>query len=161
MYTITSAVGGTIAATTNLGPEQLLPWSTQPTMPVPYRILRRPIKSVASPLQLAGGAAIDLTGSGPEGGNFGGGPVVIMFAPSGSLQSFCVGNNPPTPLNQRVYLLVGSLEKEGAENLGDLGNLWVTLNPQTGMVTSNRMAPADHPDGPRGLAKQAQSMGEH
>ena len=160
MYTITSAVGNSFTATIDLSPGQLLPWGSQPSASVPYRILRRPIKSVASPLQLPGGAVIDLTNSGTDGGNFGGGPVVIMFAPSGSLQRIYIGSNPPEKLNRRLYLLVGLLEKEGGENLNDLGNLWVTLNPQSGMVTTNRMAPADHPDGPRGLAKQARSMGE-
>ncbi len=154
--------GNSFTATIDISQGQLLPWGNQPSWPVPYRILRRPIKSVASPLQLPGGAVIDLGYSGTDGdqGDFGGRPVVIMFAPSGSLQRIYIGNEPPMQLNRRVYLLVGLLEKEGEENLKDLGSLWVTLNPQTGMVTSNRMAPPELND-PRALARQARSMGEH
>jgi len=168
-YTISSASGGTIMASTDVSRGQLLPWTDQPSMPMPFRILRRPIKSVASPLTLVGGAVVDLSGSGIDDGTFGDAavPVIIMFSPNGSLQSAYIGSETPIPVIRPLHLLIGMFEKTGGAdsvaevpNIADLSSLWVTIHPQTGMVTSNVMAPTDDPLGPRAFAKQSQSMGE-
>ncbi|KKK91278.1 hypothetical protein LCGC14_2714580 [marine sediment metagenome] len=39
------------------------PWTGQLSMPLPYQIIRRPIKSSAKPLQLPAGAVVDLVAS--------------------------------------------------------------------------------------------------
>jgi len=120
---------------------------------VPYKILRRPVKSQATPLQLPAGAVIDLEFSGMDtlpNGNFqdAAAPIIIIFSPNGAVDRVYY-NGQVYPVTQPIYLLVGKRERvpsataeNGIANWQDLDSLWITLNPQTGMVTSNRIAVA-------------------
>jgi type II secretory pathway pseudopilin PulG len=147
-YTITSVGSGSLAGTVDQ--VQNLPWNGG-SPGVPYEILRRPVKSAASALQLPSPAVVDLACSGPDslsGGtasNWGSdtSPVTILFSPSGSVDRICYANNyafAPAP----IYLLVGKVEKvgmaPGQTNLDDQTNLWVAVNPVTGLIVTTDMA---------------------
>jgi hypothetical protein len=76
------------------------------------------------------------------------------------LESYYV-NGTRTPATQPVYLLVGqtkNIDPLGGfdKNLGDLSSVWITINPQTGLVSTNEMGP---PGNPLQYAQEAQSMG--
>jgi type II secretory pathway pseudopilin PulG len=163
---------------------------------VPFQILRQPVASSEAPLQLARGAVVDLVASGfdstlpdwathdvahnfePDMTNaMGPQPVVVMFAPNGSVQGVyyakraydakgtCMGMvYEGRPVVEPIHLLVGKWEcipaaarnasvnvpdafnpatypdnapqaESGLYNWLDATNLWVTLHPQTGLVT--------------------------
>ena len=137
---------------------QLVPWPSNPAAPpiVPYRIYRSPVKSAATPLQLPASTVIDLDASGIDAAaTFGNGAdVAILFTPSGSVYGvyYVGGTNTLTPITQPIFLLVGKRERVGAglllgsavvatdqaawPNWATLGNVWLVINPQTGLVSS-------------------------
>jgi type II secretory pathway pseudopilin PulG len=166
---------------------QAVPWPAT-AVTVPYRIFRQPVKSVATSLQLPASTVIDLNFSGVDdstttptmfytsGGVSGG--VVIMFGPNGSVEYVSVGSTPmPTARYCPTFLLLGKREKIPppatyvAANLTtwanwqDPTNIWVVINPQTGLVTTGEVAttavtaPATGVPLARALARDAQSMG--
>ena len=122
---------------------------------MPYQIIRRPGKSVAAGLQLPVRAVIDLEFSGTDDDLIGAvsdQPVYIMFSPNGSLDRFYhPGHGGEVhPGTEPIYLLVGKQERvpagsaeDGLANWQDVKNLWVTLNPQTGLVTTAENVPVD------------------
>ena len=154
-----------------------VPWARTPSAPLPYRILRRPIKSSAKALQLPAGAVVDLTASG-TGNNAGDPsipadlgnirplgwvdsvnqyPVMIMFSPNGSIEKMLYVEYDPISgtyapvsdlITAPILLLVGKRERvigqpitsataeEDWPNWTDQTNLWVTINPQTGLVST-------------------------
>lgn len=195
LYTVVGmnagAAGGprmTLAA--DVGPGGLVPWTGNFSRPVPYEVFRAPKKAPASPMQVPAGAAIDLACSGmgvagqwaspPDPNDTR--PVVIMFSPSGEVERvYCqhpepgTGNpiyGPARPVFP-IFLLVGKREKVGEpqdsqlSNWRDLTNLWVTINPRTGLVVTAENTPVDDPavEWKTGillaqrLAREAQSMG--
>ncbi|MGO9108588.1 MAG: Tfp pilus assembly protein FimT/FimU [Thermoguttaceae bacterium] len=132
-----------------------------------YTIIRWPNKSAASALQLPSPACIDLTLSGPDtkqrasepgpppphtddvvvwkstvGGDTS--PVTIMFAPDGRIDRIYVANKATRPVTP-VCLLVGERENvndpTGIANLNNISNLWVAINPMTGMIITTDMVP--------------------
>jgi len=134
-----------------------------------YKIIRWPNKSAAAALQLPSPAAIDLTLSGPStkqrlpelnpppphtddvivwkssvGGDTT--PVTIMFAPDGSVDRVYVANKATHPITP-IALLVGKRENvndpTGVANLQDLNNLWVAINPMTGMIITTDIVPSN------------------
>ena len=154
-------------------PGQNLPWPTGSwSLPTPYEIRRQPNfssasafrASVSKPLQLPLDAVIDLTFSGGGGvkhysdgteklpqdafaGNTG--PVMIMFSPSGGLDSVCFGARSVDDL-ETIYLLIGKRERipgagaeDGLSNLEDLESLWIAINPRTGLVSTVENHPID------------------
>jgi len=124
---------------------------------MPFEIIRQPVPSSAAPLQLPQGAVIDLYESGtnsvsfePVAGNPTA-PIIVMFSPSGSVQDvlgagvcrtdpmfFLVGRADRVPLVAAAPATPrGPTQNEdGMRNYQDTGNLWVTLNPQTGLITT-------------------------
>jgi hypothetical protein len=174
------------ALTLRLAPTgfQLVPWPKQAISPivwspVPFCIYRAPVKGGATPLQLPASAVVDLewsdigvnaTGTVPTGSD-----LTVMFAPNGAVDSVYVGTT-STPVVQPIFLLLGKRERVPPgtyvaadpatwANWQDLGNLWVVINPQTGLVTTGEVAatgittPATGVPAARGLAVDAQSMG--
>ncbi len=165
---------------------QQLPWPS--SQPVPYQILRQPTKSAATPLQLPMTTVVDLGASGIDPGEsnptaaapgssfLGTNPVYILFSDKGSLLRIYAtrGDGTTHPLDGPVvfpiYLLVGRREKVGETTTGkrnweDFNNIWITLNPQTGMVTTAPVVasgsdplPASVYDS-RDAARSAYSMG--
>jgi hypothetical protein len=139
---------------------ELLPWPSASANPawspaVPYQIFRQPGKSAAAGLQLPVRAVIDLEFSGTDDDTIGAvsdQPVYIMFSPSGSLDRFYHPGHggEAHPGTEPIYLLVGKQERvpagsaeDGLANWRDVKNFWVTLNPQTGLVTTTEVARVD------------------
>jgi type II secretory pathway pseudopilin PulG len=192
---------------------------------LPYQILRKPIKSGATPLQLPAGTVVDLPMSGqgadaatvtdassgtgstvpvdlsnpqhnPKNWAAGAAPIIVMFSPSGSVErvlypEFPEGRGKPAEPDSfsTIYLLIGRRDKmdpdcprpsgylpsanlyvdtakpDTSERV--LTNLWVAINPRTGMVTTESVAPRDplNPQdqtkdhNPRRFAREGQNMG--
>ncbi len=71
--------------------------------------------------------------------------LTILFLPNGSVGTVSIGAT-ATAVCEPIYLLVGKrqrmLNTSGGStestwtNYQDLGNLWVVINPQTGMITT-------------------------
>ena len=120
---------------------------------------------------------IDLNASGIDGGLLfnGGGDPMILFSPNGSVDRVYL-NSGATEVTQPIFLLVGKREKiptptkivgnlDTYANYEDLTNLWVVINPQTGMVYTDYVGskngnnpPTDFNDA-RGIARDALTMG--
>lgn len=176
LYEIVGPPGGTLTLQIDVSEGQLLPWPPDGSLsePVPYVIFRRPMKSFAEPLTLPAAAVIDLEASGidPHGPatSFAPtsaddqSPIYIMFSPNGAVDRV-YSSTLSGPVVNPIFLLVGKSEKIPAadvpdeENWRDLSNLWVTLNPQTGLVTTAEVVPADDPSGSRQEARKNRSMG--
>ena len=175
---------------------------------VPYQIIRQPTKSAVQPLQLPEGNVIDLA---PVGGNgpapsgylgtsgvgsyvFTGGwqgiysNPIVMFNPSGGIDSIYDGNNINPPAGP-VYFLVGrragaidvANSSSGAtnnmssappsnpappawtpNNLYDLNNIWVSIGATTGLIATSENAnigTSGNAAVARAYAQSAQSMG--
>jgi hypothetical protein len=136
----------------------------------PYQILRGP-RRVGNPLELTGGACIDLAycGVGPAGSGFppDSGTAVanvqaltVMFTSAGGVEGIYVNNSPSTPQGT-VHLLVGKVQKVNAplaatpadpqfgmnmfdpenSNLADPTSLWVSISRSTGTVTTSENLP--------------------
>jgi len=137
---------------------------------LPFQIYRRPIKSLASAVQLTDGVAIDLGFSGADfntsGTNFNfqfsaasgdAGQIIITFSPTGALDLVYIVSSTTgsasvfRPLSG-VYLLVGKIEKippqaQSAQNpypanWQDFDCRWVGIGRQTGLVTTAEVASA-------------------
>jgi hypothetical protein len=162
------------------------PWMVQPVIG-PYKIVRWPTKSAAAALQLPSPACIDLTwsgtdplGAGPAVWPVSAKPVLIMFAPDGTVawiraDATSWGQQPTTP----IYLLVGRKDKvvnppdagNAETNLNDFNNLWVAINPSTGLICVTDLAsigvnasvlkPSNDPTAPdsRYYARRSDAMG--
>ncbi len=148
--------------------------------PQPFEILRQPMTSAASPLELPAGAVIDLQFSGTDDldvlGQLGwqhaaddtgdshwaaNQPVTIMFSPNGSVERVIYYQHVHDHANDEdafvrrevtivepIYLLVGKREHvpfdmadlESKANWQDDSCLWVSVNAQSGLVTSAEIA---------------------
>lgn len=170
-YTITTVGDTQLTLRLDITNGQLVPWGPSPSMPVPYKIMRRPLKSHGAPLQLPAGAVIDLQFSGWEIGGqqfalgTGTQPIVLVFSPKGSLERVYYDNN-VVSLTQPIYLLIGARERvpagsaaDGLDNWQDRNNLWVTVNPQTGLVTTQPVAAGADVFQSREFARKADSLG--
>lgn len=163
--------------------------------PVPYQILRQPIRSAAGSMQLPETVVIDLNFSGDDSKNFyprngpvygiftgvtgpdpyqGNAfyptdttPIIIMFSPSGSVeQVYCRYLQAPTTTGGQyqwiwrgdrqmtvINLLVGSRDNVPVTdttsnwttqlkyNWTMATNIWVAIQPRTGMVTAGEVIP--------------------
>jgi hypothetical protein len=162
----------------------IVPWNNTTPQNASYRIFRSAIKSGATPLQLPATTVIDLDYSGLGSGNgtvvpFGNSAnVEILFAPNGSVLKAIYSTNASGVITQPLFLLVGKRERVNIPfvlnntdpstmaNCQDLTNLWVVINPQTGLVTTGEVAAATTATDlqstvtqSRALARDAQSMG--
>ena len=79
----------------------------------------------------------------------------LLFLPNGSVAGVFVGSAPLTPVTAPIFLLVGKRERMTNDtatyvqnntneptftNYQDLKNLWVIINPQTGLVSTEPVA---------------------
>jgi prepilin-type N-terminal cleavage/methylation domain-containing protein len=117
--------------------------------PIIFKIIRQPEKSAIAPLQLPTGAGIDLPFSGVDNAyppapttSLIGGATTILFSPNGSVDSLYIGTTKYKP-TQTIHLLVGKLtvNSEPDNNWFDLKNIIVSVNPQTGTVSTNPVYP--------------------
>ena len=172
-YRIAARTAASLTLQINLRQGQMLPWpnanDAQPwSPPMPYQIIRRPRKSAVGGLQLPLRAVIDMQFSGTDDHSIGADtnlPVYIMFSPNGSLERV-YHHGEMHPGIEPIFLLVGKQERvpagsaeDGLANWQDTKNLWVTLNPQTGLVTTTEVAKGSNPFESRGIAREGQSMG--
>jgi type II secretory pathway pseudopilin PulG len=149
----------TVVLNSKVTPVQNMPWDkfpSNPTKSVPFQILRQPVKSSASPLQLPAGAVVDLDFSGtdyqsfqnPAGSYY---DVAVLFSGNGAVEGY-YWNNQPYPAPGPIFMLIGSRSRvrdfaaqplPAAPNLKDLPNwadlssLWVTINYETGLVSTD------------------------
>ena len=125
----------------------------------PFKVLLDSRTTMAMPVCMPRGTAVDLQFSG-VGDNifidcsdlFQPNRLLIMFSPDGSVESVH-GTIPTEP----VHFLVGRWEQisdvrpdrdvETLPNYADGRNYWVSVLPQTGVVTVNQVNPVDPPAG--------------
>ncbi len=156
------------------------PWPNDPgrSRPMSYQIQRQPLTSengfyvsITRPVQLPIDSVIDLgfsgVGNGSDATLFASGgdmsPVIIMFSPSGGLDSVYVGGVRHT-VTEPVFLLIGKREhippaQPEDANWQDGESLWVYVSPQTGMVNTVEVANDTSLAASRELAWQAETMG--
>jgi hypothetical protein len=110
-------------------------------------------------LELPAGVAIDTEWSGVGTGSLAKafapsnapGDILIMFSPTGEIDSvgwFTQSDSQPyqrKKINEPIFLLVGKLNRipqgeDGLPNWKDLGNRWVAIMPQTGLVKTVELA---------------------
>ncbi len=127
------------------------PWTTT-GQSVPFRIYRAPVKGYAQPLQLPAASVIDLQSSSYETTMVNNNDFTVLFSPNGSVDCVYVSAT-RYPVTEPIYLLVGKRERVGnpvtpnnpnestLTNWQDLNNIWIVINPQTGVVTSDVIAP--------------------
>ena len=177
LYTIIGAGGATASLDVSQGLS--VPWVAG-SPPVPFRIFRQSVKSQAAALQLPAPAVIDLTFSGPDtvsptqtpvfwnGAGISTQPVQIMFAPDGTIAWVNVYGVVSYPVTT-ICLLIGKRQnvndKSSANwNSQDYNNIWLAINPRTGLVLTTDMA-ATGDNSPasvyasRAYARQSDSMG--
>jgi len=72
--------------------------------------------------------------------------VIIVFSPSGSVQGVICSRKGRVRVTEPIYLLLGkrdrmgpTLPEDGLANWQDMSNLWVTLNPQNGLVSVSQV----------------------
>jgi prepilin-type N-terminal cleavage/methylation domain-containing protein len=175
-----SGTSSIVVSPVDVSQVQKLPWPTTPDQSgaVSYRIYRSPVKGAAEPLQLPAASVVDLYASG-VGAAYNGSTtasVTVLFSPNGS-----VAGVSGIPVTEPIFLLVGkrgrmsndtatyvqnNANETAFTNYQDLGNLWIVINPQTGLVTSEPVAvnssatsEANAIIAARSLAKQTQGMG--
>lgn len=136
-----------------------------------YQIVRQPQRSSVGSQELPRNVVIDLTysGLGASGIEFQAAsatdttPIVVLFSPTGRVDSVFAQNIAATPTNS-IYFLIGKDDQLGSANLNDPASLWVTVGYRNGSVTSseNGVDPAGAPntvDQARRFARRAQTMG--
>jgi hypothetical protein len=170
-----------------------LPWAINPSDPstlptYPYQIIRQPIKASDAPLQLPEGAVVDLNWSGVGDNGLITSPstpppVQVVISPDGKVSAIygfdgMVSAQQPTG---PIHFLIGKPEKAivGGDtsakdnvvfNYQDGNNLWVSIGPQTGLVSTAEVARTSVTLGAsstwsgdgfnsRAIAKSFQSMG--
>ncbi len=152
----------TLALTVLSTPMQTLPWPEYRTntgiwsQPVSFQVLRQPTKTAASPLRLPEGAVVDLDFSGTDSQSFQNPSasyydVAVMFSSNGAVEGY-YWNNTVNPAAGPIYILVGSRSRvrdfvkdkllatpnlKDLPNWADLSSLWITINYQTGLVSTD------------------------
>ena len=165
LYTVTSA-GPPLIATLDISQGQLVPWPAPPSSspPVPYSIFRSPVSSGVAPLQMPTGTVVDFTASGIGVGNAPSfypspptppGDVTILFAADGSVASYNIAGSSSSPVTDPIFFLIGRRERmlnsfvtppissanlDQLPNVQDLGNYWIGVNSQTGLIATDMVA---------------------
>lgn len=119
------------------------------------------MRSAVRPLELPRGLVVDLESSGPESdssltqwfaakdtdtttpGIQDPSAVIIVFAPTGAIQSVMCSRMGQVRVTEPICLLLGkrdrmdptNLPEDGLKNWQDLNNLWIAISPQNGLVT--------------------------
>ena len=146
------------------------PYGTGRTAPaVPFKVFRRPSKTMTGSLVLPRGVCVDLTWSGLGGtlaqfntGNAS--SIFIVFEPNGTVSSiyeYPTGSS--WPALSTIHLLVGRSDQVGAPaavsdrddtkpNLLDTANRWVSINTRNGNVYTSNVA-ANAPPGDIAVAR--------
>ena len=160
LYMITSG-GPPITATLDVSQGQLVPWTSTASLPVPYSIFRLPVSSGVAPLQMPTGTVVDFTASGIGISNTVSfnptppGDVTILFAADGSVASYNIAGSSSSPVTDPIFFLIGRRERmlnsfvtppissanlDQLPNVQDLGNYWIGVNSQTGLIATDMVA---------------------
>jgi len=147
------------------------PQSPAQSAPVSYQILRLPVKSVNTPVQLPNGSVIDLSfgglgnpsSSSNDAGWFGTlipsppastfsqdtHSLAVLFDSTGRPTTLYV-NGAPHDITAPLYFMIGKREQvptveldTSKQNWADQDNLWISINPQTGLVSTAEVAAPD------------------
>ncbi len=150
-YTITGVDGNGqgLTAVLDLSTGLWVPWSNNPSLPMPYKIIRQPQKSAAAPLQIPAPVVIDFEASGTElptvsfapSGSGDTSPVYVVFAPNGAVDRYYV-HGAARPGIMPAYFLLGRRDRVpaaqaegGVANFQDFENFWIGIMPQGLIVT--------------------------
>jgi hypothetical protein len=118
----------------------LLPLPPTPSGGLLYEVFRQPAKSSGAPLEFPADVIVDLAASGYGLGDTSLSaattPVVILFNPDGSVSYVVSSSLQPKVPSEAIHLLLGKVEQAGNANLQDSRNLWVSINPRNGQVTT-------------------------
>jgi hypothetical protein len=123
------------------------------------------VKSAVRTLQLPAATVIDLDASGVDTAaqtfSAFGSDVAILFAPNGAIERVYVYGDPNSPyyVTNPIFLLVGKRQRMPLQpvtassatwplnadqatwpNWADLTNIWLVINPQTGLVSTGENA---------------------
>ena len=143
------------------------PWST----PVPFAIRRQPSQTMAPPLVLPTGTAVDLGASGTNEtpalfDTNSGIPVTVMFSPNGAVSRYYYQGGSGEVPSEPLFFLVGRQEQLGVGRVENpkeavppatvpdadeetmanwqiMTNLWLTMNPQNGTTSVSENAVTD------------------
>lgn len=150
-YTVISVDGngGGLTARLDLSTGLWVPWSNTLSPLMPYKILRQPQKSAATPLQLPAPVVIDLESSGTElpeasfapSGSGDTSPVYVIFGAHGGVEGYMI-HGTARPGIMPAYLLLGRRDRVpaaqaegGVANFQDFQNFWIGITPQGMIVT--------------------------
>lgn len=160
---------------------------------LPFQIFRQPVKSANPAMQLPESLVIDMEYSGFNANETQFAPkdptdvypVIVMFSPAGHVDRvYATGDvaGVPTPgtipIRGPIHLLLGKRERldntwaagqigDDMSNLQDLENFWISIQPQSGLITSSNVGaidaaatqPADALKQSRVFAESAQALG--
>jgi len=147
--------------TLNVGCKTILDWLWGPRQYNPqtngtggpdysYQFFRQPVPTSSSPVLLPDGAVVDITASGIP--NIGVNQlglfkqptdtlVTVTFTPSGLVDRVWHQDKPQgEKLLDSVFFLIGKPGHYLSDNMNDLDNLWISINYQTGLITTANMA---------------------
>jgi len=159
--------------------------------PLPFQFFRQPVASSVPPVTLPAKTVVDLFDSGTDSdpkfmvADPNATPVTILFSPTGAVQGYyylCPQHGyfeNYHPAVGPLFFLVGRRDRvtldvalppsqpyttpaeDGRFNVRDTNNVWVAVNPQTGMVTTTEVASAPGATlaEARRFAREAQRMG--
>jgi prepilin-type N-terminal cleavage/methylation domain-containing protein len=142
--------------------------------PIPFQIYHQPRKTADPPAQMPVGSVVDLEYAGYSSGWLGAlenptsppaqrklsfhHPVIVMFGPSGNLESVSWGwkpvnagegepgtIEPSRAVTSPWYLLIGQPPGDDAITQGRLNHInfdhaWIAISPQSGLVTTSEVA---------------------
>ena len=124
-----------------------------------FKVVRQPRPTMTAPVGLPQGAVVDLEYSGTESSPFAyAWNVTVMFSPDGSVDRY--ENNGSDAPTEPLYFLIGrwdriaalgvepdengkpcSAAEDGLWNYQDPTNVWVSINPTSGLVTTSEVKP--------------------
>jgi prepilin-type N-terminal cleavage/methylation domain-containing protein len=110
-----------------------------------YQFFRQPVPTSSSPVLLPSGAVVDIVGSGVSGKGLFRRPndtlVTVAFTPSGLVDRVWHPDKPQgEKLFDSVFFLIGKPGHYLSDNFNDLDCLWISINYQTGLISTANMA---------------------
>ena len=146
LYRIEEIVSSTTPITWKVSSGTAPALPTVPAPGVPFKFIRRPMKSSATPVTLPGAVVIDLVNSGIGDAQFNPTtePILLLFTPTGRLELvYHDGATFGEQVESMVYFLVGRPGEIGSANLANLKSLWVGVGGRTGRVVTAENATYD------------------
>ncbi len=110
-----------------------------------YQFFRQPVPTSSSPVLLPNGAVVDIVASGIGGKGLFTRPtdtlITVAFTPSGLVDRIWHQDRPQgEKLFDSAFFLIGKPGHYLKDNFNDLDCLWITINYQTGLISTANMA---------------------